>query len=67
MSSSHSAVMFVLSSLFLVAILTAELFWLIKIKGKKLFSESLVFVDKSGSVQGGNANTGLFPLAALLA
>lgn len=59
--------MFALSSLFLVAILTAELFWLLKIKGKKLFLESLVSVDKSVSVQGGNANIGLFPLAALLA
>lgn len=55
------------SSLFLVAILTAELFWLLKIKGKKLFSESLVSVDKSGNVQGGNANIGLFRLAVSLA
>lgn len=55
------------SSLFLVAILTAELFWLLKIEGKKLFSESLVSVDKSGNVQGGNANIGLFRLAVSLA
>lgn len=67
MSSIHSVVVFVSSSLFLVAILAAVVFWLLEIKGKELFSESLVSVDKSGNVQEGNANIWLFPLAALLA